>query len=126
RHMTVLDISAKALAAAKARPGTRAEAVTWMIGDTTQFILPDLFYDIWHDRGLFHFLTLSEDRQRYLRTLNAALKPGGHAIMATFALEGPPKCSGLGVMRYSPARLSKELGPDFRLVASADEDHQTP
>jgi ubiquinone/menaquinone biosynthesis C-methylase UbiE len=127
RRLTVLDISLEALQKAKARLSTTyADAVTWMEGDVTQVILPYHFYDLWHDRAVFHFLTSPEDRQRYIRTLNDALKPGGHVIMATFALEGPPKCSGLEVMRYSPETLSKELGAEFKLISSVSEIHQTP
>ena len=126
QRITVLDVSSVALRKAKARLAARTDAITWMEGDITQVILPYRFYDVWHDRALFHFLTSPEDRQHYMRTLNDAVKPGGHVIMATFALESPPQCSGLEVMRYSPETLSKELGPDFRLIASADEEHETP
>jgi SAM-dependent methyltransferase len=125
-RVTVLDISSEALQKAKSRLGTHADAVTWMEGDVIQVVLPYHFYDVWHDRAVFHFLTSSDDRQLYSKTLKDALKPGGHAILATFALEGPPKCSGLDVIRYSPESLSKELGPDFRLLESVEEIHHTP
>ncbi len=126
QRITVLDISPEALQQAKTRLGTRAECVTWIEGDITQVILPYHLYDLWHDRAVFHFLISPDDRQHYLRTLNDAVKPGGHAILAAFALDGPPQCSGLEVMRYDPETLSEALGRGFRLVESAYEEHQTP
>jgi len=83
-------------------------------------------YDIWHDRAVFHFLTNTEDRRHYVATMREALKPGGHAILATFALQGPPRCSGLEVIRYSPETLHAELDGGFKLIEALDEAHQTP
>jgi ubiquinone/menaquinone biosynthesis C-methylase UbiE len=126
-RITVLDISAAALEKAQARLGSSAQAIKWMEGDVTQVtILPHHSYDVWHDRAFFHFLTASEDRQGYLRTLRDALKPGGHVIMATFATDGPPRCSGLDVVRYSPESLSTEFGPEFKQLRSSTETHRTP
>ena len=124
--VTVLDISDHALAVSKARLGERADRVTWMEADIRRVPLPAASYDLWHDRAVFHFLTKAEDRRRYLATMREALKPGGHAILATFALQGPPRCSGLDVVRYSPATLYAEVGGDFRLIEALDEDHRTP
>ncbi len=124
--VTVLDISGHALAVSKARLGERADRVTWMEADIRRVPLPAASYDLWHDRAVFHFLTKAEDRRRYLATMREALKPGGHAILATFALQGPPRCSGLDVVRYSPATLYAEVGGDFRLIEALDEDHRTP
>ena len=124
--ITVLDISGHALAAAKARLGKRAEPVTWLEADITQVQLPDASYDLWHDRAVFHFLTGAEDRRRYLDTMRKALTPGGQAVLATFALDGPPRCSGLEVVRYSPETLHAEVGKDFRLVETISEEHWTP
>lgn len=126
RQITVLDISGKALAAAKARIGPPAAAVTWMEGDITCASLADNSIDVWHDRAVFHFLTESSDRQNYKTTLRAALKPGGYVVMATFALDGPPRCSGLDVVRYSPESLCHELGPEFKLIQTSPETHRTP
>ena len=124
--ITVLDISGQALAAAKTRLGKRAEQVTWLEADVTQVQLPNASYDLWHDRAVFHFLTSAEDRRRYLDTMRKALKPGGQALLATFALDGPPRCSGLEVVRYSPETLHAEVGKDFRLVETISEEHRTP
>lgn len=126
QHVTVLDISTAALEVAQQRLGPRAESVTWLEADITQTALPLHHYDVWHDRAVFHFLTEREDRQRYINAVNEAVKPGGHVIVATFASDGPEKCSGLQVARYDPLSLHDEFGPGFELLDSTREEHQTP
>ncbi len=125
-HVAVVDISAQALEASRKRLGPKADHVTWFCGDLFEVILPVGLYDVWHDRALFHFLTSPEDRRKYVNVMTEALKPGGTVIIATFALDGPSKCSGLDVIRYSPETLAKELGLGFRLAQTLDEDHNTP
>ena len=99
----------------KARLGVRADRVHWIVADATTWE-PVKAYDIWHDRAAFHFLTDEKDRAAYIERLARGLKAGGHAIIATFALDGPEKCSGLPVARYDGASLAQTLGPGFRLV----------
>lgn len=124
--ITVLDLSAAALAAAKQRLGPRADRVTWIEADITAASLPVHAFDVWHDRAVFHFLTEPAQRAAYLRTLLGALKPGGHVVIATFAEDGPTRCSGLPVVRYSADQLHAELGPEFELLAQEREQHRTP
>lgn len=88
--------------------------------------MPATEYDLWHDRAIFHFLTDPQDRKRYIKVINEGLKSGGHLIIAAFALEGPPKCSGLDVERYSLVKMRNELGDSFELVQSVDELHIAP
>lgn len=124
-QVAVLDMSAAALDKAKARLGDRAERVRWMVGDVT--ILDDVGqFDVWHDRAVFHFLTDPEDRRRYTELASRTLPQGGHLVVGTFALDGPPRCSGLEVRRYDAELLRAELGPAFRLVRQAREIHTTP
>ncbi len=123
--VTVLDIASAALEKARARLGERAAHVQWITADLLNW-QPPRQYDIWHDRAVFHFLTASADRQRYVEVLKRALKPGGHVIIATFAPDGPEKCSGLPVQRHSPESIAAELGDGFELVEAADEHHITP
>jgi trans-aconitate methyltransferase len=125
RAITVLDLSEAALAAAKARLGDRADRVQWLASDVTTWQPPQSF-DIWHDRAAFHFLAEARDRAAYLSRLRQALKPGGHAIIATFAPDGPERCSGLPVMRYDAASLAQTLGDSFALVESRSHQHVTP
>ncbi len=124
--VTVLDLSETALAAARARLGERARRVTWLTGDITQVTLPARAYDVWHDRAVFHFLTAREEREAYVRAVLHAVRPGGHVIVATFAEDGPDKCSGLPVVRYSAHGLHAEFGAPFTLLQQEREAHRTP
>ena len=126
RSITVLDISEKALSSVKVRLGKKAELVTWLDGDITSVDLPIHSYELWHDRGVFHFFTLLEQQRKYRDNLLKALKPGGHLIIGTFAPEAPPKCSGLPVQRYNPEQLENALGGEFRLKRHHKELHITP
>lgn len=123
--VTVLDLSAAALEATKARLGAASSQVKWLVADVACFTPPQP-YQVWHDRAVFHFLTDASDRQRYVEAARAALPPGGHLIMATFALDGPPQCSGLDVVRYSPGSLQQEVGDGFTLAESFGGLHITP
>ena len=123
--ITVLDVSATALAAAKARLGARAAQAIWIVTDVTCW-QPMQRYDVWHDRAAFHFLTEPGDRTAYVVCLKKALAPGGHAIIGTFAIDGPERCSGLPVMRYDADSLSATLGEGFVLLQSRRHEHRTP
>jgi cyclopropane fatty-acyl-phospholipid synthase-like methyltransferase len=123
--ITVLDISAAALAAVRQRLGLQADKVRWLTGDITR-VKPAGPFRLWHDRAVFHFLTEADARQAYVANLRAALPAGGYAIMATFAEDGPERCSDLPVRRYSPQTLATELGPGFLLMESLRETHVTP
>lgn len=125
RDVSVLDIASAALQKSHARLGQDAERVRWLAADITRW-QPTRRHALWHDRAVFHFLTKPAQRLAYRRALEAGLAPGGTAIMASFSLDGPERCSGLPVQRYSPASLASELGPDFRLVDQRSEDHTTP
>ena len=123
--LAVLDISAAALEHARRRLGKRADSVEWLEADVTTFQSARQF-GLWHDRAVFHFLTDQADRQKYAQTLKRTLTPGGQVVIATFALDGPPKCSGLEVARYDAASIGAELGAEFQLVEQASETHTTP
>ena len=126
RNITVLDVSAQAIQISKRRLGREASAVEWIVDDVTHVTLPNGRYRLWHDRAVFHFLTKLEDRRAYIRQIHHALSPGGVVIISTFSVDGPRKCSGLEVCRYSAETLLAEFGDDFRLVASHSENHLTP
>jgi SAM-dependent methyltransferase len=123
--VTVLDLSAAALAAARSRIGAEASRVTWIAADVTAWE-PSRSYDLWHDRAAFHFLTLARDQAAYVARLRRALRPGGHAIIGTFALDGPERCSGLAVSRYDAEHLAATLGRGFELIDSRPHAHVTP
>ncbi|MFS8148788.1 class I SAM-dependent methyltransferase [Rhizobium sp. BR 249] len=123
--LTVLDIAAPALDVAKARLRGEAAQVAWMVADVTVW-RPERCYDVWHDRAVFHFLTEPEQRLAYRRALEAGTAPGGVVIVATFAPDGPERCSGLPVQRYDAAALAAEFGPAFALEREWREEHTTP
>jgi SAM-dependent methyltransferase len=125
RQITVLDLSAAALDAAKERLGDRGAGVEWVAADITTWE-PSQTYDLWHDRAAFHFLTDASDRSAYVRHLKRAVRSGGHVIIGTFAPDGPERCSGLPVIRYDAGILGTVLGTDFELMDSRRHDHITP
>lgn len=124
--LTVLDLSLQALEVARARLGPRAERVRWLHADVLEAPLPAAHFALWHDRAVFHFLIEERERRAYVARLRAALRPGAFALIATFAEDGPTRCSGLPVRRYSPRQLHAELGEGFDLVAQEREAHTTP
>lgn len=123
--LTILDIAPTALVHARDRLGARAARVSWIEGNVLRFI-PPRRYGLWHDRAVFHFLTDPADRDRYLEVLKAGLADGGHLILATFGPDGPARCSGLLVQRYSAAELQQVLGTGFHLELSLLDEHVTP
>ena len=123
--VSVLDISATALNRGKQRLGPGASLIRWIVADVTAN--PELgSFDVWHDRAVFHFLTDPRDRAAYVALLSRTIPVGGYAVIATFAPDGPEKCSGLDACRYSGLTLSAELGPSLELVSSVAETHRTP
>lgn len=123
--LTVLDVSEAALARSKTRLGRQAGKVSWIVADVTTWRPPRRWH-VWHDRAVFHFLTGAADQDAYVSALKAATVPGSVAVMSCFALDGPERCSGLAVQRYSPATLAARIGGDFKLVSEASEQHVTP
>ncbi len=125
RDLTVLDLAEEALARARARLGARAQAVHWIVADVTRW-RPPRRYRLWHDRAVFHFLVEEPDRARYLEVLAGALEPGGQVVIATFAPDAPPRCSGLPVRRWSAEELAGAFGAGFRLAEHRRQVHTTP
>ena len=125
RDVAVLDVSAEALARTRARLGVSAGGVRWIVADITRWH-PPRTWAIWHDRAVFHFLTDPDDQAGYLGALQAATAPGGRVVLATFAPDGPERCSGLPVVRYDSEGLATRLGPGFALLESARAVHVTP
>jgi ubiquinone/menaquinone biosynthesis C-methylase UbiE len=126
RNLSVLDLSGEALAVARRRLGQKSGHVQWIESEVTAAPLPQRFFDVWHDRAVFHFLTAEADRRAYVDQVMRAVKPGGHVIIATFGLDGPGECSGLPVVQYDADSLHGEFGPAFELVEHDEEAHVTP
>ncbi len=123
--LTVLDLSSAALDAAKQRLGEDAARVNWVVADVTTW-QPSQSYDLWHDRAAFHFLTDPADRSAYVDRLKTAVKPSGFIIIATFAPDGPERCSGLPIVRYDATSLAATLGSEFELIDTRRHGHTTP
>lgn len=125
-NVTVLDLSLAALQKSQSRIGEKSASVQWLQGNILETSLRPNHYDVWHDRAVFHFLTSPLERQTYISKLCSAVKKGALVVIATFAEDGPEKCSGLPVMRYSADELQKQFGAAFELLASKKESHFTP
>jgi hypothetical protein len=124
-HLTALDVSAAALARVQSRLGPRAVGVQWIVADITQS--PELpTADLWHDRAVLHFLTSHDEQRSYAELAAKTILSGGHLIIATFAPDGPERCSGLPVRRHDGASLSTLFGAQFDLVEETRDVHRTP
>ena len=124
-RVVVMDIAEAAIVRARARHGEASESIEWVVGDVLD--ARDLgAIDLWHDRAVFHFLSEAGDIERYREIVASAVRPGGHAIIATFAPSGPERCSGLPVRRYSAEGLADVFSDGFTLVDSTTEEHRTP
>lgn len=123
--VTLADLSAEALAKARTRLGDSPRLV-FLCADVRDLPLENASIDAWHDRAVLHFLRDPADRAAYAATAARLLRPGGVALLAGFAPDGPEKCSGLEVCRADAADLGRTLGPAFILEAEEREIHRTP
>jgi 2-polyprenyl-3-methyl-5-hydroxy-6-metoxy-1,4-benzoquinol methylase len=126
RQVTVLDLAPTALALAQQRLGERSRRVAWVASNVLEAAFRAKEYAVWHDRAVFHFLTEPQDRARYVNQTRRAVRHDGHVIVASFGPDGPTRCSGLEVVRYSPEAMHAEFGAGFRLLESHREDHHPP
>lgn len=121
--ITVLDISSKALERAKLRLGKKAEKIEWIVSDITDFN-PKRSFDLWHDRAAFHFLTMPEQIDKYVQTVQKSVNE--YLILGTFSENGPKKCSGLDITQYSEESLPQLLQAQFKKIKCLTDDHITP
>lgn len=124
-NISVLDISEAALDRARSRLGNKAEKITWIVADASEFF-PSEKYDLWHDRATFHFLTKEDEIAKYVKILNNAVKKGGYVVMGTFSEKGPEKCSGIKIKQYSLHDLGEILIDNFEIMECKNVDHITP
>ena len=124
RDLMAIDLSATALTTVRERIGPAGEHVALEVADVLDFD-PGRHFALWHDRAVFHFLTELDERDDYRSSLARCIRPGGFVVVATFGPDGPLTCSGLPIVRYTHEELAAEF-PDYRLVSTSGEDHQTP
>ena len=125
RDVTALDISPAALSQSRRRMGLGGDLVRWINADIFTASLPATRFDLWHDRAVFHFLVDEGEQARYAELAARSLRDGGYLLVATFAADGPDRCSELPVCRYDAAGLAARF-PAFARVADAREEHRTP
>lgn len=122
-HITVLDISAKALQKTRDRLGDRAKKVNWIVGDITEFE-PWETYDVWHDRAMLHFLTSQGQIEKYKELVNRATS--GFVVLGAFSKNGPTQCSGLEILQYDEEKMENLLKDGFDRMECIHKDHNTP
>lgn len=125
QNITVLDISEAAIQRAKDRLGERALLVKWIVADAATF-QPDEKYDFWHDRAAFHFLTQELEVSNYLEIAQRSIHPKGIMVIGTFSEQGPEKCSGIEIKRYSEDAMTNRLKAFFEKIRCITVNHETP
>jgi len=123
--LTYLDISQEACFKSKISLGKKQDLVQWHVDNVLDFKTVKNF-SIWHDRAVFHFLISKEDVIKYKQVAIKNIVKGGYLILGTFSENGPEKCSGLEVSKYSAESISEVFKPEFKLVESFTTDHKTP
>lgn len=123
--LTVADLSPAALALSRARLGSAAARIVWIEADLARWT-PPRAYAVWHDRATFHFQTDDAAQEGYVAALRLGTRPGAAVIIGGFGPEGPERCSGLPVRRWSPAALAARIGAPFVLEHAEDQTHHTP
>lgn len=124
-NIWVLDIAATALEKTKIRLGQRANLIHWIVSDITEFT-PDVKFDFWHDRAVFHFLTTEENINKYVSIAENAIHTNAHFLLGTFSENGPLKCSGLEIKQYSEENMKITFQENFEALKCFTEDHITP
>jgi SAM-dependent methyltransferase len=125
QDISVLDISAFAIDRAKQRLGDKAKNVKWIVADAASF-KPTEKYDFWHDRAAFHFLTDEQEISNYLETAQQNINPTGVLVIGTFSEQGPKKCSGIEIKKYSETSMTDRLKNFFEKIKCITVDHKTP
>ena len=121
--ISLVDISSNALKEVKDR--LQNKSLNFIETDILNFNSNDK-YDIWHDRAVFHFITDREGIKKYISLCNEYINKQGILIIGTFAEDGPLKCSGLEIKRYSVDQISNLFEENFELVESFKMLHKTP
>lgn len=125
-NLSLLDISSKALENVKERLGEKGAKVEFICSNVVDYQSEMQYFDFWHDRASFHFLTRKEDIDKYVELVGKSIKPGGYLNIGTFSDQGPLKCSGLEIRQYSEKDLNSMFEKEFKKVRCINEEHLTP
>ena len=120
----MLDLSVAGMQYAQRRLGPRAKQVRWLTVDVLTW-QPERVPGLARPGGL-PFPDHLPAAAGVHATLGAATDTGAVAVIGCFAPDGPERCSGLLVARYSPAQLADELGGQWRLIGEDRQEHSTP
>ena len=122
-NITLVDISLNALKEVKERLNNKS--LNFIETDIINLKLEQTF-DIWHDRAVFHFINDKESVEKYISLCNEYISDGGKLIIGTFAEDGPLKCSGLEIKRYSIENLKELFKENFEFIEGFKKLHKTP
>ncbi len=125
RGLHLNDMADAALAHVRVRLSADAP-VCYHVGDITSIALPSSHFALWHDRAVFHFLTDAAQRDAYVAQAARAVFASGFLLIATFAEDGPERCSGLPVQRYDAQALAAVFATHFETREAARDMHHTP
>ena len=123
KNITLVDISLNALKEVKDRLNNKS--LNFIETDVLNLKLEQTF-DIWHDRAVFHFITNKKSVEKYISLCNEYIGEGGKLIIGTFAEDGPLKCSGLEIKRYSVENLKELFKENFEFIEGFKKLHCTP
>ncbi|WP_306353081.1 class I SAM-dependent methyltransferase [Flavobacterium sp. '19STA2R22 D10 B1'] len=125
QNIWVLDISSAALERTKKRLGEKASQIHWVVSDITEY-QPDVTFDFWYDRAVFHFLTEEAQILKYVQLVENAVNENGNFLLGTFSENGPLKCSGLEIKQYSEYAMKSMFNNCFEAIQCFTENHTTP
>ena len=123
KNITINDISLESIEISRLQSWNR---FNWLVGDITKIDLPKNYFNVWHDRAVFHFLTERSDRVNYINQILKSTEANSYVIISVFSYEGPKTCSSLPVKQYDENSLSSELGKSFEILKFSYHDHFTP
>ena len=121
--ITLLDISINAINTINDR--LKDKNLSFIESNILDFMTEKKF-DIWHDRAVFHFIKNEKEVKKYISLCNDYINLNGILIIGTFAEDGPIKCSGLKICRYSIQNLTDLFKENFNLIHKKEVKHVTP
>jgi len=117
---TGIDVSARAIELARAKAAERGSAARFETGDVLRLGDLGLTFDTVLDSGVFHVFS-DEDRVRYVASLAAALRPGGHCYLMCFSDRQP---GDAGPRRVSQDELRAAFGAGWAVASIEAESFE--